>query len=228
MESFLEKFTKFRIWLTNKIWRGETPDKILAKRFELFVIVCISFIGLSQLLSAMGLPLPNLEMIIPVLIVMGAFSIYTGVSEKWSNVDKYFGILVLPIIFITDVVFWGFYRIYLFKWPAFIGCWLLAKRKDLSFFDGFSDLAFEATILAAVGIIFFDYFTATGWWLARGGALTLGGLIGIYIAQIPFTFYHFSSLIFVPPLVGLGKAMSKVKVKVPTAVRAGEKEGERR
>jgi hypothetical protein len=40
-----------------------------------------------------------------------------------------------------------------------------------------------------------------------------------FLGQIPFTLYHLASLIFVPPLVGLGKLMVKVKVPVPVAVK---------
>jgi hypothetical protein len=45
--------------------------------------------------------------------------------------------------------------------------------------------------------------------------------VAVFLAQIPFTLYHFASLIFIPPLVGLGKAMVKVKVPIQVAVPVG-------
>lgn len=220
-----DRFHDFRIWLTRKIWWGRSPDEILAKRFKLFVIIGISLIAVSKLLYLAGITIPNLELIIPTLVVVGAFSLYTGPSELWSKVNRYFGVLALIAVFFIDVFFWGFRSIYLFTWPGFILCWLIGLRKDFSFFDKFSDLAFEATFIAAIGIILFDVFTAFGtWFLWR--PLTLTALFGVYMAQIPFTFYHLASLIFVPPLVGLGKIMTRVEVRVPVAAKTAVKERE--
>lgn len=88
----------------------------------------------------------------------------------------------------------------------------------LSMFDKFKKLLWRTTLTAAVGILIFDIYTASGWALVSGT-----GLVTVFLAQIPFTLYHFCSLIFVPPLVGLGKAMVKVKIPVPVAVSVGGK-----
>lgn len=221
------KFMKFKVWLTREVWLGRNPDKTLAKRFKLFVVISIALIASSKLLYFAGLTVPNLEIITPTLVVVGAFSLYTGRDEKWDSISKYFGVLALISVFLLDVFVWGFRKIYMFTWPAFIICWVVGLRKDLSFFDKFSDLALEATITTTVAIILFDVFTASGFWLMYR-SLTLGSLYGVFMAQIPFTLYHLTSLIFVPPLVGMGKAMSRVRVRVPAASRDSVRLKERR
>ncbi|KXA94109.1 hypothetical protein AKJ65_05380 [candidate division MSBL1 archaeon SCGC-AAA259E19] len=222
-----KKIMKFRIWLSAKLWYGGNPDETMAKRFKLFVGVAVLLIGVSKLLYLTGVTLPNVELIIPTLVVVGAFSLYTGGGKNWEKVRKYFGLIALLSVLLIDLVFWGFKTIYLFTWPAFVLCWFLGMRKDLSFFDKFSDLAVKATLTGAVAILAFDMITAFGTWLLWR-PLTLGALYGVYAAQVPFTFYHLASLIFIPPLVGFGKIVSRVKMKVPVAVKAKVKERERR
>lgn len=221
------KIEDLRIWLSRKIWYGRDPDETLAKRFKLFLIVGISLIASGKFLSLAGFPIPNIELITPLLVIMGAFSLYMGRSEKWAKIRKYAGIIALTGVFLIDLVFWGFHKIYLFTWPGFIMVMLIARKKDLSFFDKFSDIAVEATVTAAAAIILFDIFTAFGCWLLWR-PLTIASLYGVYLAQIPFTFYHLGSLIFVPPVVGFGKMISRVKLRAPVAVREGEKVGQRR
>lgn len=206
---------------------GRNPDETLAKRFKLFVAVGIFLIGISKLLYLLGITIPNIELVIPTLVVMGAFSFYTGRSEKWSKLNRYFGILALISVFLIDFLFWGFRRIYLFTWPSFIVCWIIGMRKDFSFFDKFSDLAVKATLTAAVAILVFDFVTAFGTWLLWR-SMTLTALYGVFIAQIPFTLYHLGSLIFVPPLVGLGKIMGRVKVRARVSAKAAVKAREKR
>lgn len=224
---FKDKIWEFRLWLSKKLWYGRDPDETLAKRFKLFLIGGISLIASGKFLHLAGFPIPNIEPIIPLIVVMGAFSLYMGRSEKWDRIRKYAGIIAIASVFVVDLIFWGFQKIYLFTWPGFIMILLIAKMKDLSFFDKFSDIAVEATITAAVAIILFDIFTAFGFWLLWR-PLTLAALYGVFIAQIPFTFYHLGSLIFIPPVVGFGKMVSRVKMRVPVAVKAGAKARERR
>ncbi len=216
------QLNEFRFWLTRKLWRGKNPDEILAKRFKIFVIIGISLIAVSKLLYLSGITIPNIELITPTLVIIGAFSLYTGSSRRWSKINRYFGFLALASVFSIDVIFWGFRTIYLFTWPGFLICWIIGMKKDFSFFDKFSNLAVEATFTAAIAIVFFDVFTAFGTW-ALWRPITLTALYEVYIAQIPFTLYHLGSLIFVPPLVGLGKMMNRVKVRVPVATREAER-----
>ncbi|KXA93460.1 hypothetical protein AKJ65_06285 [candidate division MSBL1 archaeon SCGC-AAA259E19] len=222
-----EKLWDFRIWVSKKIWYGRNPDETLAKRFKLFLIVGISLIASGKFLSLAGFPIPNIEPIIPLLVIMGAFSLYMGRSEKWGKIRKYAGIIAIVSVFLIDLIFWGFHKIYLFMWPGFVMVMLIARKKDLSFFDRFSDIAVEATVTAAAAIILFDIFTAFGFWLLWR-PLTIATLYGVYLAQIPFTLYHLGSLIFVPPVVGFGKMASKVKLRAPVATKAGEKVRQRR
>lgn len=212
----------FRIWLSKKIWYGGNPDETLAKRFKLFIAIAIALIASSKLLYLAGVTIPNVELVIPVLVVVGAFSLYTGRSRNWSKLTRYFRILVLPILFAIDIIFWGFKEIYLFTWPGFAIAWYIGMKKDLNLMDKFKDVAIGATIAGAIAIIAFDVFTAVGTWLLWR-PLTLGALYAVLIAQIPFTFYHLGSLIFIPPLAGLGKMMTRVRVKVPVATKASSK-----
>lgn len=222
-----EKLLDFRFWLTKKLWLGDNPDQTLSKRFKLFIVIGITLIASSKLLHLAGLPIPNIELIIPTLVVVGAFSFYTGASRKWEKTRKYFGIIALISVFIIDITFWGFRKIYLFTWPGFLICWYLGIRKDFDFYEKFSDLAVEATITAAIAIILFDVFTAVGFWMLWR-PITLGALYAVFIAQIPFTLYHLGSLIFVPPLVGFGKMAQRVKVRAPVAAKAATRERQRR
>ncbi len=222
-----EKIRGFRIWVSSKFWYGRNPDETMAKRFKVFVAVAVLLIGVSKLLYLIGITIPNIELVIPTLVVVGAFSLYTGGGKKWEERRKYFGLIALFSVFLTDFAFWGFKKIYLFTWPALMLCWFLGMRKDLSFFDKFSDLAVKATLTGAIAILAFDMITAFGTWLLWR-PLTLATLYGVYAAQVPFTFYHLASLIFVPPLVGFGKIVSRVKMKVPTPVKTKVRERERR
>lgn len=227
MISVREKFLDFRYWITRKLWRGRDPDETLAKRSKIFVLVGISLIAVSKVLYLVGVTIPNIEVITPTLVVIGAFSLYTGNDRNWSWISRYFGFLALGSVFAIDVVFWGFRTIYLFTWPAFLVCWVIGLKQEFSFFDKFSDLAVSATFIGAIAILFFDVFTAFGTW-AVWRPTTVSALYEVYIAQIPFTLYHLGSLIFIPPMVGLGKMMSRVKIRVPVASRASEGVKERR
>jgi hypothetical protein len=200
-----------------KLFGGGDPELLLARRIKLFVLLGIVFIAISKLLYLRGLmPLPNFELIIVTLVAIGSFSLYTGGNKFWRVVTRYFGIIALVSVFLIDIGFWGVHKIYIFTWSGFIICWLLGMGNKLSMFDKFKKLLWRTTLTAAIAILIFDVYTASGWALVSGT-----GLVAVFLAQIPFTLYHLCSLIFVPPLVGLGKAMVKVKVPVPVAVPVG-------
>jgi len=92
-------------------------------------------------------------------------------------------------------------------------------------FGRFKSMLYHAMLRVAIAILVFDIFTAFGWWMF----MTSAPLFAVFLAQLPFTLYHLSSLILVPPLVGLAKGLAKVPVQVPVAVgvRAGVMRGER-
>ena len=209
--------------VSEKIWGGRTSSEVLSKRFKIFVLFGIFFIGISKLLYLAGITFPNLELVIPTLVVIGSFSLFCGPTKFWRGVTRYFGVIALVSVFLIDLRVWGFRHIYVFTWSGFIICWLLGMRNKLSMFDKFKKLLWRTTLTAAIAIIVFDIYTGVfGWSLVHGT-----GLAAAFLAQIPFTFYHLCSLIFIPPLVGLGKLMVKVKVPVPVAVevRAGVRAG---
>lgn len=203
-----------------KLFGGENPESVLAKRIKIFVLVGIVFVVLNKLtLSRIGF-LPNFEIILPTLVVIGSFSLYSGSNKFWRGLTRYFGIVALIGIFLVDLYFWGFQPIYAFTWSGFAICWGLGLFKKLSMFGRYESLLYHAMLRVAIAILFFDIFTAFGWWMLTSSALTLSTLVAVFLAQVPFTLYHFSSLIFVPPLVGLAKGMAKIPVKVPVAVGA--------
>ncbi len=209
------EITAARLKIAGKIWGGKSPDEVLAKRFKIFVLVTVLLIALSKLLYLGGVTFPNFELIIPTLVVVGSFSLYCGSNKFWRRVTRYFGLIALISVFLIDIYFWGFRTIYLFTWSGFIFCWMLGMRHKLSMFDRFTKLLYRTVLTAAAAIILFDIYTAFGW-----AAVTGSGVGAVFIAQIPFTLYHLASLIFVPPLVGLGKLMVRVKVPARVAVAA--------
>jgi hypothetical protein len=187
---------------------------VLSKRFKIFVLITIVLAGISKLLYLRGILPANVELIIPVLVVVGSLSLYCGPTKFWRIATRYFGLLVIIAVALVDLAFWGPSSIYVFTWSGFILCWLLAMRHKLSMFDKFKSLLWRTTLTTAAAIIIFDLFTGIlGWSLVTGG-----GLVTVFLSQIPFTIYHLCSLLFVPPLVGLAKAMVKVKVPVPVAI----------
>ena len=202
--------------LAYKLFRGETSERVLAKRIKIFVLIGIVFIAISKLLYLRGLmPFPNFELIIPTLVVIGSFSLYCGSTKPWRYLTRYFGIIALVSVFLIDIAFWGLLPIYVFTWSGFILCWLIGLKNKLSMFDKFKTLLGRMLLTAAIAIIIFDIWTGL-----IGHSLTTGAsLWAAFLGQIPFTLYHLASLIFVPPLVGLGKLMVKVKVPVPVAVK---------
>ena len=212
----LGRIAKVMRRVSEKIWGGRTSDEVLAKRFKIFVLIGILLISISKLLYLAGITFPNLELVIPTLVVIGSFSLYCGGTKFWQGMTRYFGIIALVSVFLIDVVVWGIRPIYVFTWSGFIICWLLGMRNKLSMFDKFKKLLWRTTLTAAIAIIAFDIYAGVfGWSLVHGTTLAAA-----FLAQIPFTFYHLCSLIFIPPLVGLGKLMVKVKVPVPVAVKA--------
>ena len=202
--------------LAYKLFGGETSERVLAKRIKIFVLIGIVFIAISKLLYMRGLmPFPNFELIVPTLVVIGSFSLYCGGAKSWRYLTRYFGIIALVSVFLIDLAFWGLLPIYVFTWSGFILCWLIGLKNKLSMFDKFKTLLGRTLLTAAIAIIIFDIWTGL-----IGHSLTTGAsLWAAFLGQIPFTLYHLASLIFVPPLVGLGKLMVKVKVPVPVAVK---------
>ncbi|MFQ6130356.1 MAG: hypothetical protein ACE5OT_06120, partial [Candidatus Hadarchaeaceae archaeon] len=119
--------------------------------------------------------------------------------------------------FIVWFIMYGILPIHAFVWSGFIFAWLLAMRNKLSMFDKFKKLLWCTTLTAAIAIILFDVWTGL-----VGSTLTMGESLWIvFLGQIPYTLYHLTSLVFVPPLVGLGKMLVRVKISVPVAVAAG-------
>jgi hypothetical protein len=208
--------------LAYKLFGGETSERVLAKRIKIFVLIGIVFIAISKLLYLRELmPFPNFELIVPTLVVIGSFSLYCGEKKSWKYLTRYFGVLAIVTVFIIDLVFWGFRPIYIFTWSGFVICWLIAMQNKLSMFNKFKKLLWRTTLTAAIAIIIFDIYTGVfGWSLVHGI-----GLAAAFLNQLPFTLYHLCSLIFIPPLVGLGKLMVKVKVPIQVAVAAQSRVG---
>lgn len=100
--------------ISEKIWGGRTSDKVLAKRFKIFVLLGIFLIGISKVLYLAGLTFPNLELVIPTLVVVGSFSLYCGGTKFWRGVTRYFGVIALISVFLIDSAIWGLRPIYLF------------------------------------------------------------------------------------------------------------------
>lgn len=215
--------------LTEKIWGGKNSEVLLSKRFKIFVITAIVLITLSKLLYLCGITFPNLELIIPTLVVVSSFSLYCGGSKFWRRLTRYFGVAALISVYLIDINFWGFRTIYVFTWSGFLMAWLLGLRNKLSMFDRYKKLLYRTALTTAMAILIFDVWTCFGTWLFWYPR-TIAGLIAAFLAQIPFTLYHLSSLVFVPPLVGLAKLMVKVKVPVALAVpaKSGVKSTQRR
>lgn len=205
--------------IAEKIWGAKTPAELLAKRFRLFVLICMVLIVVSKLLYLQGILPANVELIIPALVVVGSFSLHCGPTEFWRKVTRYFGLVAVASVALVDLALWGVHSIYAFTWSGFVFCWLLGMRNKLSMFDRFRRLVFSTTLTGAVAILAFDFWTGLiGWPLVTGTPWMTA-----FIGQIPFTFYHLCSLVFIPPLVGIGKILVRVKVPVPVAVGAGVK-----
>jgi len=210
MRKFFEKiFRKFQ---------ERNPHEALVFRLRIFVILSSILIALSKIFYINKFLPPNVELIIPTLSVVGSFSIPLGQNKFWRIFNKYFGIIALLTVFFTDVFIWGFYSIYIFTWSGFIFVWLLSTRNQLSFFDKYTNLVKKTIITTAISILLFDFWTGIigttlmGW---NGSPASIDSWIKSAIGQIPFTLYHLLSLIFVPPLVALGKFVSRVKIAVP-------------
>jgi hypothetical protein len=206
--------------IPERIWGGRTPEEILSGRFKIFVIIGVLLVGVSKLLYLSGLTFPNLELVIPTLVVVGSFSPIAGRTKFWRRVTRYFGAIALVSVFLADLIVWGFRPIYLFTWSGFLFAWLIGMRNKLSMFDKFKTLLGSTILTTAIAILIFDFWTGVVGWSLIHAPFWIS-LIG----QIPFTFYHLSSLVFVPPLVGLGKLIARVKVPVPSAVRVKKEVG---
>jgi len=205
-----------------KLFGGENPESVLAKRIKIFVLIGIVFVVLNKLTLSRFSPLPNFEMIIPTLCVVGCLSLHPSGNRFWRHSTRYFVMMALISVSLADLLIWGFRSIYVFTWSGFMICWLLAVREKISVFGKFRSLLWRTTLTAALAILIFDIYTSFGWAFLTG-ARTFAGFTAVFLAQIPFTLYHLLSLLFVPPLVGLAKALIKVKVPVPVAVPVAAK-----
>ncbi len=205
------------VQLSNKIWYGKTLDEILSRRFGLFVLLGTLFSALFWAYRAIaGIELlPNLEWVIPTLVTVGSFSLPLGGSKFWRMFNRYFGVLALASVIVFDLIFFGpgLWHVWLFKWSGFVFAWLLGMRSKLSMFDRYKRLLGSTLLTTAIAILLFDFWTGV-----IGCGLWIGSFWLSFIGQIPFTLYHLTSLVFIPPLVALAKLM--VKVKVPVAVVA--------
>jgi len=206
----------FIYWMDNPsmMLNSRTSEEALSKRVKALAVICLSLTVFNKLvLSKFGIP--NFELIIPALVVAGGFSL--AVSGRKGPLVLYYGAAAISAIALLDILGWGLQPIYAFTWPGFLMVWFLATRKGLPIFERFGHLLRRATITAALAILAFDVWTAFGAWVLWYPK-TLPWLATTYLLQIPFTLYHLASLFFVPPLVGLGKVL--VRIKVPIAVAA--------
>jgi hypothetical protein len=202
-------------------FQERNPHETLVFRLRIFVILSSILIALSKIFYINKFLPPNVELIIPTLSVVGSFSIPLGQSRFWRIFNKYFGVITLITVFLTDIFVWGFYSIYIFTWSGFIFVWLLSTRNQLSFFDKYTNLVKKTIITTAISILLFDFWTGIigttlmGW---NGSPASIDSWIKSAIGQIPFTLYHLLSLIFVLPLLAFGKFVSRIKIAIPIAV----------
>ncbi|MEW6221993.1 MAG: hypothetical protein AB1476_01535 [Candidatus Hadarchaeota archaeon] len=198
-----------------------TPEssRVLARRIKIFVILGALLMALSKLFYLGGVTYPNFELVIPSLVVIGSFSLPLGSSRLGRWLTRYFGLVAMVTVMVIDLVFWGPLPIYIFTWSGLALCWFIGLRNRLSPFDRTSKLLGHTMLTGAVAIIAFDIWTGL-----LGHTLTTGmSLWAAFLGQIPFTLYHLSSLIFIPPMVGLGKALVRVRVPVSVAVKTSVK-----
>ncbi|MEM2908522.1 MAG: DUF6580 family putative transport protein [Candidatus Hadarchaeales archaeon] len=201
------------------MFSSTTPEKALSERVKILSVACLALIVFNKLvLSKFGIP--NLELIIPALVVAGGFSL-TITGRRGPSVLCY-GAAAISAIGLLDILGWGLHPIYVFTWPGFLMAWFLATRKGLPIFERFGHLARRAIVTAALAILAFDVWTALGAWILWYPK-TPSGLAMTYFLQVPFTLYHLASLVFVPPLVGLGKALVRIKVPIAVAARTAVK-----
>ncbi|MCQ8898324.1 MAG: hypothetical protein NQU48_02645 [Hadesarchaea archaeon] len=193
-----------------------SAEELVRRRFRLLVLLGMVLVGLSKWLYLSGLLLPNLELVIPTLVVVGSFAPSLGEEGGWGRVNRYFGVLALLAVFLTDLWVWGWRPIYLFTWSGFLLAWGLGLRSRLSPFSSFPSLLGSSLITTAAAILLFDLWTGVVGWSLLHAPLWVA-----FLGQVPFTLRHLSSLLFVPPLVGAVKLLVRVRVPVGVAVRAG-------
>ncbi len=210
--------------ILRRLCGGKTADEVLIKRFRIFMITCLVLAISSKLLYLSGITLPNMELILPVLVVTGSTYLWHGSSEYWKKLNRYFGVVVILGVMLIELIFWGPLRIYVFTWSGFLLVWMLANKNKISPFSGFRNLLGHTMVTAAFAILLFDFWTGVIGSPLAGfyGPLTATSTwFAAFIGQIPFTFYHLTSLAFIPPLVGFLKIITRVRIPVPVAVRTG-------
>ncbi len=206
-------------------------ERELRRRLWLFAGLCLLLAGMSKLLYLRGLTLPNMELVIPVLVVAGSTYLWNAGGGAERKLGRSFGLMVLAGVLLADLLFWGLHRIYLFTWSGFLLVWWVATRNRLSPFSGFWGLVGRTALTAAAAILLFDFWTGvigsplTGFY----GPLTSPSTwLTALVLQVPFTLYHLTSLFFIPPLVGLLKLSTRVRLEVPIPVRVGASTAQRR
>ena len=203
----------------------EETSRRLRRRLWILAGICLLLAASSKLLYLRGFTLPNLELIIPVLVVTGSTYLWR-VDGRAERVGRAFGLLVLGGVLAVDLLCWGWHPIYLFTWSGFLLVWLLATGNRVSPFSGFWPLLGRTALTGAAAILLFDLWTGV-----VGSPLTCPSFYGPLTSlhtwltalalQFPFTLYHLSSLLFFPPLVGLLRLSTRIRVEAPLAIRVG-------
>ncbi|MEM2672016.1 MAG: hypothetical protein QXF20_00265 [Candidatus Hadarchaeales archaeon] len=173
-------------------------------------------VGISKLLYLSGITFPNLELIIPTVVVVGSFSPPLG--GRWGWATRYFGVLALLPVFLTDLAVWGLRPIYFFTWTGFLFAWLLGLHNKLSPFERLVKLLGSTLITTAIAILLFDFWTGIVGWSLLHAPLWVS-----FMGQVPFTLYHLCSLVFVPPLVTMAKVLVRMKLPIPVTLRIKRK-----
>jgi hypothetical protein len=179
------------------------------QRAMAFMSAMMCFLGLFAVLRVRkGLSfLPNFEWILPTLIVLGSLFPFE------------FGILALVFVQVLWTLLYGPKPIQIFTCSGFALVWFLARKRYLSLFGSLRKLIGQSLLTGVAGILLYDFWTGVLGWSLLGYASLYASLLG----QIPFTIYHLSSLVFVPPLVTLAKLTVRTKIPIMVPVPARTK-----
>jgi hypothetical protein len=185
------------------------PVMKFEQRAMAFMSAMMCFLGLFAVLRVRkGLSfLPNFEWILPTLIVLGSLFPFE------------FGILALVFVQVLWTLLYGPKPIQIFTCSGFALVWFLARKRYLSPFGSLRKLIGQSLLTSAAGILLYDFWTGVLGWSLLGQASLYTSLLG----QIPFTIYHLSSLVFVPPLVTLAKLTVRTKIPIVVPVPARTK-----
>lgn len=159
------------------------------KKKKILFAVLIIFFGVSfRIFLNKAVAIPNFEAVTSLSLLSG--SLLGGILAP---------IIPLLIIFFSDLYF-GNSAVYLFTWSAFvlIGIFgLLVKRSSKHY-------SLKMTGLGIGSVLFFYLWTNMGWWLTSGMyPLNSGGLIGCYLAALPFLKNQLASVLLFTPAFSL-------------------------